>query len=92
MNKAEKIKYWREMIRCQKKSKQDVESWCKENNVAVSSYYKWKKKLEMAKDAEEPFLPVMIDKPLKDTIALEVNGITIQFDKELLPDIMQAIK
>lgn len=92
MNKTNNAEYWKDVIKRQEESKQHIRPWCIENDVPISSYYKWKKRLKDPVKEKEHFLPVMMKIPTDKQITLEVNGITIQCNKDLLPDIIQSIK
>lgn len=36
---------WRNTIACAKRSGRPIKAWCAENGVALSTFYKWQRKL-----------------------------------------------
>lgn len=42
---AVRAEQWRNTIACAKRSGRPVKAWCAENGVALSTFYKWQRKL-----------------------------------------------
>ncbi len=67
MTKDEKNKYWKEKYYDFKSSNLSAYKWCKENNIATSTFFKWRKIFESS-NSESGWVTVnMKNKPTKES-------------------------
>ncbi len=76
------------MVNSQSISNEEVKSWCENNNINISSFYRWKNYFN--KTMNKLFDEVKVTTPNDMTIV--INGITVSFSKELLPTIISSLK
>ena len=97
---------WAVRIRDCRNSNLTVRTWCQRNNIAVSTYYKWQKKLfdaavELKEKSTVRFAEITAPQnysatPGKIIATLEVNGITVKLypeaDARTIAEICKGLK
>ena len=81
-------KDWDKIINEWKNSNLSVESFCKEQQIARSTFYKYKRKSKQ--NNESIFEPVVI-KP-NDTVSFIINGVHITCNHHDIAAILEAVK
>lgn len=81
-------KDWDKIICEWENSDLSVESFCKEQQIATSTFYKHRKKLKQ--NNENVFEPVVIKQ--NDTVSFIVNGVHITCDHHDIAAILGAVK
>ena len=101
-NQQQRLVEWSRRVEACRNSGLPVGQWCRENGIAVSTYFSWQKKVFQAlKEVQEVTfaeVPVMERSQLSGHIvaAMEVSGVRIQVyegaDGATLQAILQAVK
>lgn len=101
-NQQHRLVEWSRRVEGCRNSGLSVGQWCRENGIAVSTYFFWQKKVFQAlKEVQEVTfaeVPIMEDSQLSGHIvaAMEVSGVRIQVyegaDGATLQAILQAAK
>lgn len=88
---SKKIQYWKELIDNQVSSGLSVYQWCHQQDINTSNFYQWRKKIYPTKK-NATFKEVSIQSITSNDICITINGVSLNFDKSLLPDIIGAFK
>lgn len=91
MTNSKKIQYWKNLIDDQILSGLPVYQWCRQHSINTSNFYQWRKKIYPTKD-NTTFKEVSILPSTSSDICITINGVSLHFDKSLLPDIIGAFK
>lgn len=101
-NQQQRLVEWSRHVEACRNSGLPVGQWCRENGIAVSTYFSWQRKVFQAlKEVQEVTfaeVPVMERSQLSGHIvaAMEVSGVRIQVyegaDGATLQAILQAVK
>lgn len=90
-----KRRYWYNIVKTCKQSGMPVVTWCKENNIAESTYWYWHKQFsneaaQQAAQALPEFVELKeIDKRVaSDPMIIEKNGIHIQIDTSVSDELL----
>ncbi|AZG33759.1 IS66 family insertion sequence element accessory protein TnpA [Shewanella psychromarinicola] len=92
MSKNDKIQYWQRIFQQQTESKLTKAEFCKTNDLTLSTFYAWTKKLNPHSSSTKQkvvpliFLEIKPDQPL--TLALP-NGYLFSFPASLAPSKLQ---
>lgn len=81
VNTNREMQEWADKIRACRSSSLSVRAWCRENNVPISSFYYWQKKIfNRVSGRETSFVEIPVsEKSSYGAIArLTVNGITVE--------------
>ena len=102
VNQQQRLAEWSRRVEACRSSGLSVGQWCRENGIAVSTYFSWQKKVFQAlKEVQEVSfaeVPIMEHSQLSGHIvaAVEVSGVRIQVyegaDGATLQAILQAAK
>lgn len=102
VNQQQRLAEWSQRVEACRRSGLSVGQWCRENGIAVSTYFSWQKKVFQAlKEVQEVSfaeVPIMEHSQLSGHIvaAMEVSGVRIQVyegaDGATLQAILQAAK
>ena len=102
VNQQQRLAEWSRRVEACRRSGLSVGQWCRENGIAVSTYFSWQKKVFQAlKEVQEVSfaeVPIMEHSQLSGHIvaAMEVSGVRIQVyegaDGATLQAILQAAK
>ena len=102
VNQQQRLAEWSRRVEACRSSGLSVGQWCRENGIAVSTYFSWQKKVFQAlKEVQEVSfaeVPIMEHSQLSGHIvaAMEVSGVRIQVyegaDGATLHAILQAAK
>ncbi len=102
VNQQQRLAEWSRRVEACRSSGLSVGQWCRENGIAVSTYFSWQKKVFQAlKEVQEVSfaeVPIMEHSQLSGHIvaAMEVSGVRIQVyegaDGATLQAILQAAK
>ena len=102
VNQQQRLAEWSRRVEACRSSGLSVGQWCRENGIAVSTYFSWQKKVFQAlKEVQEVSfaeVPIMEHSQLSGHIvaAMEVSGVQIQVyegaDGATLQAILQAAK
>jgi len=81
---------WKKRIQNQKESGLTIQKWCQENQIGVSSFYKWQARLSLKKPSLNPKASFVELKPtIKYRLTLDYEGINFQLEvtslKQALP-------
>lgn len=92
MSEEERIIYWKGIMDNCCHSGQNISVWCKDNDICISSYYKWKRKLKGYSD-NQSFIPVVVN-PTETNCDIEIvlNGVAITCHSDILPVIIRSLK
>ena len=87
------IEEWKPIIENYSHSGMTVEEYCRNQGVCVSSFYKFKKRLNDEHPEDIGFTPVtVVDHAFSDEISVCIDGHTLQFNPQLLDRIIGALK
>ena len=85
---AVRAEQWRNTIACAKRSDRPIKAWCAENSAALSTFYKWQRKLrDSLVEARELPQPVFaeLERPApeyfifaSDRIVLRIQDVVIE--------------
>lgn len=92
MLQGEKIQYWEKLFVAQAASGLTKAAYCKNNQIAISTFYAWAKKINHQPKLKKPTLiPLVFSEPETDTnLALTLpNGYHFSFPASLPPDILR---
>lgn len=81
VNTNREMQEWADKIRACRSSSLSVRAWCRENNVPISSFYYWQKKIfNRVSGRESSFVEIPVsEKSSYGAIArLTVNGIAVE--------------
>ena len=102
VNQQQRLAEWSRRVEACRSSGLSVGQWCRENGIAVSTYFSWQKKVFQAlKEVQEVSfaeVPIMEHSQFSGHIvaAMEVSGVRIQVyegaDGATLQAILQAAK
>ena len=92
MLQDEKIQYWEKLFEAQAASGLTKAAYCKNNQIAISTFYAWTKKV---KDQPKPKKPTLIPLVFSETktdanlTLILPNGYHFSFPTSLSPDTLQ---
>ena len=102
VNRQQRLAEWSQRVEACRNSGLPVGQWCRENGIAVSTYFSWQRKVFQAlKEAREA---TFAEAPIVEccqpsghiAAAMEVSGVRIQVyegaDEATLQAILQAVK
>ena len=102
VNQQQRLVEWSRHVEACRNSGLSVGQWCRENGIAVSTYFSWQRKVfQTLKEVQEVTfaeVPIMEHSQLPGHIvaAMEVSGVRIQVyegaDEATLQAILQAAK
>ena len=96
-NEQQKLAEWAEKVKLCRSSGLNVRQWCQENNITVSNYYKWQRKIyALAKTEQEPqfaeVTPVMTDHGTAPVaITVHVAGVSADIHNGADPATVEAV-
>lgn len=86
------MKYdWKKIIDDQMNSGLTVNKYCDEHHLAVSSFYKNKRKIQ-EDFSTDIFLPVEVIDDTSTLVSMNIDGHTVEFDSSLLDKVIGALK
>lgn len=87
------MKYdWKKIIDDQLNSGLTISKYCDEHHLAVSSFYKNKRKLQEVSASADIFLPVEVIDDISALVSMNIDGHTVEFDSSLLSKVIGALK
>lgn len=87
------MKYdWKKIIEDQENSGSSINKYCHENHIAVSSFFKNKRKLMDKTSDNDVFFPVEVIEPKSTLISMNIDGHTVEFDASLLDKVIGALR
>lgn len=92
MLQDEKIQYWKKLFEAQAASGLTKAAYCKSNQIAISTFYAWAKKVKGQPKPKKPTLiPLVFSEPKVDAnLAITLpNGYHFSFPASLSPDTLQ---
>ena len=99
LNHNQRMAYWSKQVEACRSSGLTVAQWCSENNVAVSTYYSWQRKLfqnlVVPTDVCFAELPAAVSESPK-TVTIRCRDFTIELDSStdssVLRTVIEALK
>ena len=92
MLKDEKIQYWKKLFEAQAASGLTKAAYCKSNQIAISTFYVWTKKVNEKPQSKKPkLIPLVFSESKTDAnLAFTLpNGYHFSFPASLSPDTLQ---
>ena len=82
---------WKEKIIKQRQSKLSMASWCRQNEIAIHSFYYWQSKLFPKSTLDRSDFTEVIEekKKFSDGIVLEYHGFNIHLNEYFNPSVLQ---
>ena len=72
---------WKKRIQAQKESDLTIQKWCQENQVGVSSFYKWQARLSLRRSCLNPKASFVELKPVnKCRLTLDYEGMSFHLE------------
>jgi len=91
-----KIEAWKTKLSEQVNSSMTQINWCAANNINLSKFRYWKRKVDSTEPAETNFLELSMESTAATAISLEVSGVKINVspgaDSDLLQKVILAAK
>ncbi|MDD3932121.1 MAG: IS66 family insertion sequence element accessory protein TnpB [Ruminococcaceae bacterium] len=106
MTQAEKRQQWEQRLLAFEGSGQTVQDWCVTQNIKLSNFYYWRRKLRSGESEEQVnpinWLPLEFDlrppgEQTAEQIGIEIDGrykVIVQkgFDRDQLRDVLQVLQ
>lgn len=87
------MKYdWKKIIDDQLNSGLTVNKYCDKHHLALSSFYKNKRKIQKDSVSTDIFLPVGVIDDMPTLVSMNIDGHTVEFDSSLLDKVIGALK
>ena len=94
LNHNQRMAYWSKQVEACRSSGLTVAQWCSENNVAVSTYYSWQRKLfqnlVVPTDVCFAELPAAVSESPK-TVTICCRDFTIELDSNIEPSVVRTV-
>lgn len=81
VNTNREMQEWYDKIRSCRSSSLSVRAWCRENNVPISSFYYWQKKIfnrVFGRESKFAEIPIPVKSNFEAIARLTVNGIAVE--------------
>mgnify|MGYP001081420776 CR=1 FL=1 len=86
-----KIEAWKTKLSEQGNSGMTQVNWCVDNNISLSKFRYWKRKVDSTEPAETNFLELSMESPVATAICLEVSGVNINVFPGVDPDLLKEV-
>ena len=94
LNHNQRMAHWSKQVEACRSSGLTVAQWCSENNVAVSTYYSWQRKLfqnlVVPTDVCFAELPPAMPEAQK-TVTIHCRDFTIELDNSTDPSVLHTV-
>ena len=94
LNHNQRMAHWSKQVEACRNSGLTVAQWCSENNVAVSTYYSWQRKLfqnlVVPTDVCFAELPAAVPDSPK-TVTIRCRDFTIELDSSTEPSVLRTV-
>lgn len=86
-----KIEAWKTKLSEQGNSGMTQVNWCAANNISLSKFRYWKRKVDSTESAETNFLELSMESTAATAISLEVSGVKINVSPGADPDLLKKV-